>query len=140
MSKFSPADIDALLDKKAPQCPAASVPDDFFATMEQRIIDATINAEAATPNTATRTPEAEVAAAPRIVALKPFRRQRTKWLAAAAAVALVLVSVLSVKYGHRIVTNASDAGDIYAVTEGMTENDIDNLDELFEADVFLEEL
>lgn len=121
MSKYSTSEIDALLNNK-PISPATSndLPTDFFATMEARIL---AKAEAEPKPT---------------IALKP-RTSHRRWMYAAAAVLLFVVA-FAVQHGHRIATTIDTTDDIYAVTEGMTDDDIEDLDELYEADVFLEEL
>lgn len=121
MSKFSPSEVDALLNGK-PTSPATSddLPADFFATMEARILAKTAAEPAPT------------------IALKP-RSRNSRWMYAAAAVLLFVVA-FAVQHGHRIATTIDTTDDIYAVTEDMTDDDIEDLDELYEADVFLEEL
>lgn len=121
MSKFSSTEIDALLDRKATQPDAADIPDGFFDAMEARILAAT-----ATERSATTT-----------IAMKPRTTRRRWWTVAAAAAVLLIAVGGAVRYTHRIMDIADDTYDVYAVTDDMTDDDIDDLNDLYEADLFL---
>lgn len=122
MSKYSPSEIDALLDGMVPKTTTTDdLPADFFDNFEARILAQTVEAPAA------------------IVPLKP--RSRRPWLyAVAAAAVLLFVAAFAMHHSNSISTSIEGPDDIYAVTDEMTIDDIQDLDELFEADVFLEEL
>lgn len=121
MNRFRPEDIDHLLSQPAPpeSRATADVPRDFFSTMEQRILSATVEAAPATPS-----------AAP---------RRRPLWLAA-AAVALVIVCGITVKFLPRTASVQNDIDNIYAASELTAPDDIDELHDIYDADIFLEEL
>lgn len=120
MSKFSPTEIDAFLDQKATLPDAADIPDGFFDDMEARIL-AAADAERTTTHA---------------IAMKP-RSTRRKWMYAAAAAILLFAVGFAIHSTHRIMDIADDTFDVYAVTDDMTDDDIDELDDLFEADIFL---
>lgn len=134
MPKFSPVEIDAFLSTKAQRPEVTDVPADFFENMEARIL-AAVSAETRNPATA----NTEAATPP----TKGQRRHRThiKWsIAAAAAAILVIVCTFTIKYSYNHAHPCKAIDNIYAITDGMTDDEIEDLDELYEADLFLEEL
>lgn len=134
MTKFSPADIDALLDAKGQRPDSSDVPTAFFEKMEERIL-----AAVATEPTVAIAAIAEAKAANTVA--MPHHRSRRSWMyAAAAVIVLTLVSTLSIKYVYDYSQPSEHLDNIYAVTDDMTDDDIDNLDDLYESDVFLEQL
>lgn len=158
MSHFSPTEVDTLLNGKAPKPQASDLPADFFNDMEKRILAAALDDSSvgdsekhrlATAQEVT-TATAEAPTATPTVAMRP-RHETRKWLYAAAAVAFIAVCTFAIQHSHRSVAPAPTANqtqtqnyaidnDIYAVSDEMTEDDIEELYELYEADVFLEEL
>lgn len=165
MSHFSPTEVDTLLNGKAPKTQANDLPAGFFDDMEKRILAAALAAPSdgdSEMHSAPATTETSAAAgndptAARIVptatptvAMRPHHTSR-KWLYAAAAVAFIAVCTFAIQHSHRSVAPAPTANqtqtqnyaiddDIYAVNDDMTDDEIDDLYELYEADVFLEEL
>lgn len=165
MSHFSPTEVDTLLNGKAPKTQANDLPAGFFDDMEKRILAAALAAPSdgdSEMHSAPATTETSAAAgndptAARIVptatptvAMRPHHTSR-KWLYAAAAVLLLGVCTFAVKYSHQSASPTPTAiegtaqnyaidDDIYAVNDDMTDDEIDDLFELYEADVFLEEL
>lgn len=130
MTRFNPTDVDHLLEHPEPQHTPDDLPDDFFATMEQRILAATVETEQPTVET------------PKI----HIRRAHPLWYAAAAAV-LLLVCGVTLKYlpHHDAPANPEsaqnyDIDDLYAVTDDTDDGEIDILEDIYEADIFLEEL
>lgn len=130
MTRFNPTDVDHLLEQPASQPTPSDLPDDFFATMERRILAATVEAEQPT----VETPKLHI------------RRAHPLWYAAAAAV-LLLVCGVTLKYlpHHDALTNPEtvqtyDIDNIYAVTDNTDDGEIDILEDIYEADIFLEEL
>lgn len=137
MTRFNPTDVDHLLEHPAPHPAPDDLPDDFFATMEQRILAATVEAEQ--PTVEAEQPTVEV---PKL----HIRRAHPFWYAAAAAV-LLLVCGVTLKYlpHHEAVTNPEsaqtyDIDELYAVTDDTDDGEIDILEDIYEADIFLEEL
>lgn len=132
MRHFSPTEIDAILNAKAPHPHVEDVPTDFFEHMEQRIL-ATVAAE-------DKKAAAEAPHATPVIAIHQQKRHRN-WRYAVAAAVVVLVCGLSIHYGHSLSTTIdNNSANIYAITTDMTDDDIEDLDELYEADVFLSEL
>lgn len=131
MARFSPTDIDALLETKTPAPAATDIPDGFFDDMQSRIL------AAATAPTAVQIDEEIEDGNGRIVQL-PLWRRHAMWRVSAAAVVLLCLSAIAVKYTYdRSLLNESDSN-IYAVAADATDSDIESLDDLYEADVFLE--
>lgn len=142
MKRFTPAEIDQLLAQPAENQATASLPEDFFEQMEQRILAATVEAESNVP---------EVSPSPRRFRLRPL------WAAAAAAVVL-LVCTVAVKNLLSVAPQSGEAAaesyatvfddtegydaddDLYALTPEADDNDLNDLDEIYEADLFLREL
>lgn len=123
MSKFSPAEIDAFLDAKAQHPVATDVPEGFFENMEERILSA-VSAEAKpTPS----------------VSIKP-RQTRRLWMSGVAAAVLILLCTTAIKYSQHITVPASPQNGLYTVGAEMTEGEIEDLCEMYDADLFLEEL
>lgn len=142
MTRFNPTDVDHLLEQPASQPTPSDLPDDFFATMERRILAATVEVEQPTAET-------EQSAATTVEPHTPklhIRRAHPLWYAAAAAV-LLLVCGVTLKYlpHHDALTNPEtvqtyDIDNIYAVTDNTDDGEIDILEDIYEADIFLEEL
>lgn len=149
MKRFTSAEIDHLLEHPAQSRATDDLPDDFFEQMEQRILSATVEADAETPEAVA--PEAKVSARPRRFHLRPL------WAAAAAAVVLI-VCTFAVKNMHHVDPQADDTAtesyatvldategyesddDLYALSPEADDNDIEDLDEIYEADIFLNEM
>lgn len=142
MTRFNPTDVDHLLEQPASQHTPSDLPDDFIATMERRILAATVEVEQPTAET-------EQSAATTVEPHTPklhIRRAHPLWYAAAAAV-LLLVCGVTLKYlpHHDALTNPEtvqtcDIDNIYAVTDNTDDGEIDILEDIYEADIFLEEL
>lgn len=117
MSKYTPAQIDALLNAKGTLPKGADIPAHFFEDMEERII-------------------AKTSAQP----VRSHSLTRTGWIAAAAAVLLLLVCTVTLQNVRYISDPHTHSEDLYAVTDNMTDDDIRDLDELYDADIFLAEI
>ena len=143
MTRYNPADIDHLLEHPASQHTPSDVPDDFFATMERRILAATVEAEQPTAETAQ--PSIEMTSAT-LTPKRHIRRAHPLWYAAAAAV-LLLVCGITLKYlphNDSLTTPEQtpiyDIDNLYAVTDDTDDSEIDALEDIYEADIFLGEL
>lgn len=123
MSKFTPDEIDAMLNAKATRPASDDIPAGFFDDFADRVVEAA-TADPSDTNT---------------IVMQPRPAHRKWWYVAAAAV-LLFVCGFAVQHVRSIATTIESHDDIYAVTDDMTEDDINDLDELYEADVFLEEL
>lgn len=149
MTRFNPTDVDHLLEQPASQPTPSDLPDDFFATMERRILAATVEAEQCTAEAEQPTAETKQSADTTVAPFTPklhIRRAHPLWYAAAAAV-LLLVCGVTLKYlpHHDALTNPEtvqtyDIDNIYAVTDNTDDGEIDILEDIYEADIFLEEL
>lgn len=162
MKRLTAAEIDQLLDRPAQSRATAPLPEGFFEKMEQRILAATVEAEDATLEVAA--PEANSTPALSAGAPAPAAPARTRrfslrplWTAAAAAVVL-LVCTFAVRNMHSVAPQTSDelaatnsatlettAGyladdDLYALTPGADDDDLADLDEIYEADIFINEM
>lgn len=162
MKRFTPAEIDQLLAQPAENRATASLPEDFFEQMEQRILAATVEAENESPEAAV--PKANTAPVPSVATSAPAApaptrhfRIRPLWAAAAAAVVLI-VCAFAVRNMHSVAPQTYDtlagtnsatlettAGyeaddNLYALTPEADDDDLDDLDEIYEADIFLKEL
>lgn len=147
MKRFTTAEIDQLLDRPAKSRATASLPEDFFEQMEQRILAVTVEAD-------TESPEVVAPEAPATV--RRFRL-RPLWAAAAAAVVLI-VCAFAVRNMHSVAPQTSDAlagtnsatfdasagyeadDNLYALTPEADDDDLEDLDEIYEADIFLREM
>lgn len=144
MTRYNPSDVDHLLEHPAARHTPTDLPADYFSTMEQRILAATVLADkTAEEHTEEAGKPAETAlatmAAPRTHSI---RHAHPLWFAAAAAV-LLLVCGITLKYlpHHDNASNAAyDIDNLYAVTDDTDDGEIDDLEEIYEADVFLEDL
>lgn len=116
MSKFTPDQIDALLNSKGTPYEETDIPAHFFEDMEERIIAK--------------------------ISTQPTRSHslRKGWIAAAAAILLLIVCTVTLQNAIYILTPHTCSEDIYAVTDNMTDDDINELDELYDADIFLAEI
>lgn len=144
MTRYNPSDVDHLLEHHASRRTPDDLPDDFFATMEQRILAATIYADKTAEDHAEEAAEtAETTlATPAAPHTSRIRHAHPLWFAAAAAV-LLLVCGITLKYlpHHNNANNAAyDIDNLYAVTDDMDDGEIDELEEIYDADVFLEDL
>lgn len=117
MSKFSPSEIDALLNTKSTLPHEGNIPANFFEDMEKRILAATTAKQWRS---------------------RPTTRRR--WMSIAAAVMLLLVCSITLKHAIQISQPSLHNYDLYAATDDMTDDNIDDLDELYEADIFLAEI
>lgn len=160
MKRFTTDEIDSLLEQPAQSRATASLPEDYFKQMERRILSLTVEAETATSEAAPSATKPLPFAAP---GAKTQRRRfalRPVWLGAAAA-AVLLVCGLTVTLLHTEDTEPSavvnktttDVGvnyddcladdDIYAHNQNTADDDLDDLDdlnEIYDADLFLDEM
>lgn len=162
MTRFKPAEIERLLSQPARNRATAEVPEGFFEDMEKRILAATVDpapeAKAETQKPASRSfrmPKiSKTDEAPGVAGLKRIGKP---WMAAAAAAVVLIVSGVSIALfgGHddAPVADTSTAvptsidvqsidkvDDIYAVNDESDASTIEELEEIYEADVFLEEM
>lgn len=162
MTRFKPAEIERLLSQPARNRATAEVPEGFFEDMEKRILAATVDpapeAKAETQKPASRSfhmPKiSKTDEAPGVAGLKRIGKP---WMAAAAAAVVLIVSGVSIalfgSHDDAPVADSSTAvptsidvqsidkvDDIYAVNDESDASTIEELEEIYEADVFLEEM
>lgn len=169
MKRFTSDEIDQLLDRPAQSRATAPLPEGFFEQMEKRILAATVEAEnetlEAAASEANSTPfEAVSAPAPTVQESteKPAGARRRFHLrplwASAAAAAVLLVFGLTMKFlhsdnpGHDVATISSQTpavgtadntyadDDLYAFSPSADDDEIDELEEIYEADLFLADM
>lgn len=115
MTRFNPSEINHLLDHPSPDGHRGHVPEGFFDDVERRILDATVHARP-TP-----------------------RHNHRLWWSVAAAV-LVVLSVGLRFIPHPTTEEFTDIDDLYALSLETSDEEAYELDEIYECDIFLEEL
>lgn len=117
MSKFTPTEIDALLNAKGTLPHEADIPANFFEDMEERILTATTGRQTQSHTFA-----------------------RKKWFAVTATAMLLLVCAITLQNVQRIASPTTLSGGIYAASDNTSDDDLYDLNELYDADLFLAEI
>lgn len=161
MTRFNSTDVTRLLERPMANRATAEVPEGFFEDIEKRILDATVDAKEPLPEEPKKPiismpsmpkvhmpsmPKVSVPSMPKVsmptmpgISAKAARSLKI----AAAAVALIVVCGLAIKFmPHTMQAPAFEGGttDIFAVSDNATEGEINDLEEIYEADIFLEDM
>lgn len=161
MRRFNSTDITRLLERPMANRATAEVPEGFFEDMERRILDATVDATEPLPEEPKKPiismpampkvhmpsmPKVNMPAMPKVSmpAMPKLSEKSAHTLKlAAAAVAFVLICGLTIKFMPRITHDVAVEGgnhDVYAVSDNASESEINDLEEIYEADIFLQDM
>lgn len=132
MSKFSPEEVEAILCNKPQRSIENDVSPDFFKHMEERILAAVAK------DTYPDTSEASCQTTSKYTIIPVWIRRHRNIVAAAAI--LLFACAFAMHHSLRMSTNIGCTQNIYAITDEMSDDDIEDLDDFYHADLFLEEL